>query len=273
MKNKKLKSTTFPIFVHIERAGGTTLHYLLQGCIPGYLSLHPWYYWTNEYENGFREKELKVLLKIAPWVRGVGGHTVKPYYKYENIIGKPISYVTFIRDPVARYISHYNYQKKCMNIHWTMKSFIAEKRFSNFQTVRIAGKPCLDTAIKILEKKFTFVGLVEHYVKSVQKMCRTLSIPCPMKENIIKKNSVRSNYEYNDDTLIKIKKENNLDISLYNYVVKNIWPKYNLIDINPDMDYKIFKIWRLYSSIINMPIKICLEGILHKKYGLLRHPR
>lgn len=272
MTNKKLKSKTFPVFVHIERAGGTTLHYILQGCIPGYLGLHPWYYWTNEYENGFRVQELKVLLKIAPWVRGIGGHTVKPYYEYENIIGKSVAYVTFIRDPVARYISHYNYQKKCMNINWTMQSFIAEKRFSNFQTVRIAGKPCLDTAIKILEKKFTFVGLIEDYVKSVQKMCSTLSIPCPTKESVLKKNSVKSHYEHNEKTLRKIKKENSLDIRLYNYVVKNIWPKYNLIDINPDIGGNILKIRRFYSIIINTPIRMCLEGILHKKYGLIRHP-
>ncbi len=51
----------FLCFVHVERAGGTTLQRLLLNLFPTYLSLKPWYCWANEPENCFVPAELAAV--------------------------------------------------------------------------------------------------------------------------------------------------------------------------------------------------------------------
>ena len=103
-------------FIHIERAGGTTLHYIFRNNFLRYLTLTPWSYWANKGENVFSKHEAKWLFRLLPFTPGFGGHTTRCYLDYEEVVGA-LNYITFLRDPIRRYKSHYNYQRKVMNIN------------------------------------------------------------------------------------------------------------------------------------------------------------
>ena len=47
-------------FIHIDKAGGSTLHNWLKYYMPNYLSLDPYYIWTNGKESEFSNRELKI---------------------------------------------------------------------------------------------------------------------------------------------------------------------------------------------------------------------
>ena len=57
-------ATPFVCFVHIERAGGTTLNEWLQRSISGYYEAHTWYYWSNEPECILSAREFRALARV-----------------------------------------------------------------------------------------------------------------------------------------------------------------------------------------------------------------
>ena len=112
-------------FIHIERAGGTTLHYVLRNNDPlRYLTLTPWFYEANEPGNWLTADELQWLRRLLPHTRGIGGHPPRSFLDYEAAVGEPLQYFTFLRDPVKRWTSHYNYQREVMGVPWTAEAFL-----------------------------------------------------------------------------------------------------------------------------------------------------
>jgi Galactose-3-O-sulfotransferase len=162
-------------FVHIERAGGTTLHYILRNNYLSFLTLTP-SLWSNDPASVFTASDLRTLTRCLPFTRGFGGHNTRVYTDYESVAGRPIRYVTFLREPIARYRSHFQYQVMAMGVPWTIGSFLDEPRFANFMTVRIAGEQDVERAKELLRDRFAFVGLTERFDASLLLMARALGL-------------------------------------------------------------------------------------------------
>lgn len=154
------------VFIHIERAGGTSLHHLLNNNFPNYIILNPRRLYTNKEKAFFGVDNLKLLLDKYAQLDGFGGHTTRSFLGYEKLSKFPIFYLTFLRDPVQRYLSHFNYQKNVMNINWKLEDFLATQYFNNFQCKRIINKEDPQEAFKEL-KKYSFLGLTECYDESL----------------------------------------------------------------------------------------------------------
>ncbi len=219
-------------FVHIERAGGTTLHTIFRNNYPfSYMPLSPRSIWANEDDHALTLNHAKKLFSLFPFVVGFGGHTVRPYIDYETAIGKPIQYITYMRNPIARYISHYNYHRNIKKIDWSLNDFLNEKRLHNFATKRLAGCFDLERAKEQLSQRFTFVGLTDRFDESLLLLRAELGIP---KLNIFyeKQNASRvAHYEKDPElqsaeTQLRIKEVNALDIELYEFVKKELYPQY-----------------------------------------------
>jgi len=219
----------FIVFVHIEKASGTTLHNWLKYNIPGYLSIKSWNPWTNESDAAFSPKDLKMLKFLFPFLKGIGGHSCRNYLDYQKVIHKNVRYFTFFREPKGRYLSHLQYQIDKKDIQWTVDSFLDETRFNNFMTKRIAGSENLDIAIEKLND-FDFIGLTEKFNESLILL-----------NSILFENEFNTGYEklniglrstkINFESLTSAQKEkllknNELDIKLYKYAVEKKFDAY-----------------------------------------------
>jgi len=269
-------------FVHIEKAGGTTLHYLLRNNFMSHLTLTPWDYWTNNNHSSFQKEEAKYLFKFFNFVKSFGGHTTRSYLNYESVIDDCVDYITFLREPVSRYISHYNHQKNVMKIDWNIESFLKEKRFDNFMTKRIAGREDIDKAKQILNEKFSFVGLIESFDESLVLMRNELPYYNFNINYEVKNKSKNENYQVNpkltdSNMLNEIKKRNELDIELYQFAKTSIFPKYqerykgNMEDTihdfqNANMQFKFNKIKHFVCILYRWLLYRNFEYVLHKRY-------
>jgi len=232
-------------FIHIEKAGGSTIHNWFKYYLPTYVSLHPWYYWSNEIGNHLTVKELGILSKLHPNIAGFGGHTTRHYLDYHKKLNSNINYITFLRDPIARYLSNYQYQREVMGIEWTLDEYLNETKFNNFMTVRIAGNQDVDKAIDEIENRFAFVGLVEKFDESVLLICQILGLKSlkPYYERINEgdKESKIIFEDLPENVKTRIVKNNELDIKLYDRVKTNIFPRQS-IKFAGDLDVEVEKL-------------------------------
>lgn len=214
-------------FVHIERAGGTTLHYVFRHNYFSFVTLTPWNRWTNEEANVFTAAEARALFRLLPFVKAFGGHTTRSYLGYEDAIGKPIQYVTFLREPVSRYLSHFKYQNRVMGISWTMDEFLNEPRFDNFITTRIAGCEDLELAKQRLAEDFLFVGLTGRFDESLVLM-KHLIDDRDFDIYYSARNAVPEVSREMDlgPWMDRIREQNALDIELYRFVEETLYPRF-----------------------------------------------
>jgi hypothetical protein len=193
-----------------------------------YLKLTPWDKWTNVEENTFRKEDLKWLLKFTGSPGGIGGHTTRSYNGYEEV--RPdIRYLTFLRDPVKRYISHFQYQNNALGKNWTLDEFLAEERLNNFITKRIAGSLDVDRAKEILERDYLLVGLTERFDESLLMLKKKLDMPGFVinyeKKNVARNTSTRDRLIDDEEAMDRIRKKNTLDLELYDYASKTIFER------------------------------------------------
>ena len=232
----------FLCFVHIEKAGGMTMHQMFHHAMPGYLSPHP----------GFGEHlsapQLKRLMKRWPFpVRGVGGHRMGAFLNYESIIDRPIFYVSFLRDPIRRYMSSINWKKYILKQDWTVDSYVEEPYYHNFQCFRIAGERSFEKAREIILSKYNMVGLMEEFDRSLLLMRDAW----PGKKPDLR--YVRDNIRHYGEKEIKWEdlspsqqeqytEANAEDTRLYEFVKTELWPRYlNRYQGDLDQDLDIFK--------------------------------
>jgi len=205
----------FICFVHISKNGGTTFHQILHDNLPRFFSIN----YHKKTNSEFDKEHLKKILR-STGARGVGGHTVKPYLDYESVVKRPIFYITFLREPVRRYLSLVNFRKY---LGWSpdIEHTFTFERYQDYQTRHLTGKRELTGAIDMLHR-LDFVGIVGQYDTSLLLLRQQLRPFFDLKLNYEKQNVAkdRNTDFYKIDTLSeahlnRIKTENAVDIQLY----------------------------------------------------------
>lgn len=219
----------FLCFVHIQKNGGSTIHEALRNAFRPYLTVRI-FFDANDPRSNLQKKDLAWLLKLLPFTGGVGGHTTRSYLSYEEVV-ENVFYLTFLRDPIKRYLSHCNYQRKALGIPWNIDSFLAEERFHNVQTVRLAGRPDLEAAKKEARERFGFVGILERFDESLVLLAdRTARVPedlCYEKKNVL--DDAPDLFRFGDlprRTRSQIEHANGLDLELYEFAQRELFPRY-----------------------------------------------
>ena len=95
--------------------------------------------------------------RLYPHLDCIACHCVKPY----DDLGAPGSHIrffTFLRDPAARYISHYLDRARVYDRD-AFDKWVASSWTQNWQAKKIAGVPDADRAIEIMQQRIGFVGL------------------------------------------------------------------------------------------------------------------
>ena len=256
-------------FIHIEKAAGITLHSIFKNNTFRYMTLSPWAIRANDPENVFTAWEAKIFFKIFPYLTGFGGHTTRVYLNYEQAIGRPIDYFTFLRQPVNRFLSHYFYHKQIMKIDWDIESFIADGHYNNFMTRRICGKDDPDLAIQYLKDRFKFVGLVEEFDESLLLLKNELNLSNYNMHYEIKNVNVKKSQETISEALMKqIEDVNKSDLQVYEFVKETLFPRFRENYGNTLAD-DLEKFRQEQKRFRFNKMKLFLHGLL--RHGMYRH--
>lgn len=222
-----VRKNPFIVYLHIEKAAGSTLHNIFLKNIFGYHVFLPYLYdGSRDNQNIFLTKnELARIKKMYPILKGIGGHSIRSYANYEDVVSN-VAYITFLRDPIKRFLSHYFYQKEVMSIDWTLDNFIASGHFNNFMCRKICGEPCSNTAINEIKSKYSYVGITETFdlcLVELKSKLRELGYIGTFNINYLTKNARSKRHNSNEiisSSSVKAVKESNIeDVKLFEYVV------------------------------------------------------
>ena len=211
-------------YVHIEKAAGSTLHDIFLKNIFGYHIFSPYQFGklVDNQSVCLTSDELKKIRSFYPFMKSFGGHSVRSYCGYEDVF-EDILYVTFLREPIKRFYSHYLYQTEVMSIAWSLDDFIASGQFNNFMCNKIAGQKSFDSALKEINKRFFFVGIIEEFDKSLLELrARLFEIGFSFSSDYENKNTRTGrggvNHLLSESDMNKIAQANLEDIKLYEHV-------------------------------------------------------
>ena len=219
------------VFAHMMKTGGTSFLKMLMWhfgkemlVIPGGLHLDALPYGVEQFRSD------QFLMKDS--VKALSGHVVRPYQDY-GPMEREMNWITFVRDPVKRYVSHYHH-----SINWDSfyrkhgKDSIIEweKRFSmgNYQVRFLAGEENLQKAIDILNQKIKWVGITEKFEESCCSFKNYLGED-DFHIELKRTNSSLSNRDEINEILFEnqefILENNQLDADLYRYILTDVWPE------------------------------------------------
>lgn len=216
-------------FVHIEKAAGTTLHRVFQANDPSYVVTTP-FFWPAEPECVLTAAEVRAMFRLLPFCSGFGGHSTRSYLGYQRVLGRPVRYVTFLREPISRAIAHINHQRSRMGIEWKLDDFLRERRLRNLMTRKVCGHEDLDEAKRTLSEDFSLVGLTEKFDASLVIMKQLLGWQemslCYQEQNASKDPDYLTRGELSTSRARDlVAAANELDVALYDFAVRELWPR------------------------------------------------
>lgn len=167
-------------FVHIDKTGGRTVRAILRNSLgTGHCEIRTPYARRlpdpNDRTVYVTGDDLRKVRRIYRGLRGVAGHNVKPYSDLDAAC-PDIRYFTWLRDPVARYLSHFKNKAGS----YTQDNFDRWARAgwtNDFQTKMLAGRASAEAAIDLLTRRVGFVGLTEYFDESLLMLAQWLVEP------------------------------------------------------------------------------------------------
>ena len=222
-----MKNTIF--FTHIPKTSGSSFKkYLIE---PNF----------NEREIYMPRGRLDILTKLnKSKIKVVQGHI--KFGVHHFIDNKPI-YITFLRDPIQRAISHYFFVKQCKFSTYIHPDFSLVESFSideffklkfrdNLQTRFIAGygydkeiknsDKLLAKAIENLDKYYQVIGIKERFEESLYCFKKYFNWKLSMSHEYQEQKTMfkKQIKDIDDDVIYSITQSHELDIQLYNFAVK-----------------------------------------------------
>lgn len=228
-------------FVHINKAAGTTLTHILR--LNFFLKHFDVPSFMSSSDGVFQKDGMKKILRINPFIRSIAGHRIRSYSNISDLY-QDVRYITLLRDPVRRTISHYQYNVEKQGANLSFDEYLTHDASFNRQTRIVAGTADLNLAKEMLKENFFLVGIVEEFDEFLIHLKKKL-LPFQLKinyrlQNVSKKNSaIRKNIDKEIDQYYKkIVNRNKLDLELYNYVKNNLLPEEKRI-YGPKFDFEV----------------------------------
>ncbi len=215
-------------FIHIEKAAGsTTIDVLRRSFGRKHGDSEPMRRNWSIHSDCFSAADLRRMELVYGRLESVSGHGIKPCSDLESH-RRDLRYLTLLRQPIERCISHYQYQRLRMGKSVAFEEWIEDPRYRNFQVRKIAGTEDLDEAVRILEQKVSFTGLVERFDESLVLMRAQFSdTPLDIryrKKNVASDRSIESGIKRDEGKMAALRRANDLDLQFYRHVCEKVYP-------------------------------------------------
>ncbi len=222
---KKMEQQQALIFLHIPKTAGTTLNRIIEW------QYNPLSIFTMD---PYRIRATPERLKHLPEARRrrlrmVRGHF---YYGVHEYLPQGSTYITMLREPVARFLSSYYFLQR-RPLHPMHRKVTTERigvedfirltpQRQNLQTSLIAGiksngkceESTLEIAKENLVKSFSIVGLSERFEESLMLIAKTFDWQIPFYEN---RKVSKTRPKIDSSAVEMIKEHNRLDLELYEF--------------------------------------------------------
>ncbi|MCW3086361.1 MAG: hypothetical protein JWP12_3727 [Bacteroidetes bacterium] len=233
---RQARSLVFPVlFLHIPKTAGSTMQNIIN-------ENYRWRFLKIHTNNLYRDPGVFTKLSVAERqkIKVIKGHINFNAY-LENYPGE-ITCFTFLRDPIKRCISDFNFirQDKVHFFHkrleegkYTLKDLLKEgpvRQFDNCHVRMLASAHELEfggvneeiyqRALKKFDTHFELFGICERFDESLIHFKRSLgwNFPLYLKTNVT--NKKQSVLEFDEETNQLLLQYNHYDILLYEYACK-----------------------------------------------------
>ncbi|EGG21377.1 hypothetical protein DFA_01258 [Cavenderia fasciculata] len=213
------------LFLHIPKTGGNSIHSLFQHTFKSHATQH----WTSP---DYGESYTKIIGK-----KSIVGHFNYGLHFYLQEAGiNQHSYLTLLRDPVDRVISHYYYHRErkedeghALAINSTIEEWTDTPRGQNEQTRVLSGItsytedfPSMESFRMALShlRKMKFVGLTERYEETAILMKYYCGLNSVSITQANKRKDRTMDSKVSQDVRMLIKEKNWMDVYLYEEAVK-----------------------------------------------------
>jgi hypothetical protein len=257
------------IFLHIPKSGGMTVYDILNR---EYGRSHIYTFSGGRHRLQHDVDKFKALsIQERNSFSLLRGHNPFGIHK---LLQTHFSYITILRDPIARVVSHYYYvlnnphhllHENVVSANMSLETYVSSGinyEMDNGQTRQIAGVSeeisfgmcsgdLLNQAIENIARSFSVVGLTERFDETLLLMKHVLgwkSYPVYTRQNVSK--NKQSKGTLSEDTRQLIAQYNQLDLELYEYATQLFADQLTLL---PDEELKKFyKINRVYTPFGNL---------------------
>jgi hypothetical protein len=245
MSRFNTSDSTLLIFLHIPKTAGRTLESVLDRNF-SQSSQFDLNSWTSVWDRADELKSLPDSDKKA--IRLIRGHY--PFGIHSYLPGE-VKYFSFLRSPVERVASLYEYIKRNQDHHlyylvsekgFTIKDFLQSDISDEFrnsqvrmisghsnrnQNIRSSKTDLLNQALDNIEKYFIFTGTVETFDISLLILAQKINLHYVFYET---KNAAPRKITLSDETIEEIKSYNELDLKLWSTISDRILEEYQSIE-------------------------------------------
>jgi len=259
-------------FCHIEKAAGTSLiHVLRRNFLFRFAAVRPL---TICADSRFSSEHLRTYLHLNPLLRCISGHAVVPYNQL-RAGDKTIRYITQFREPIARVESQFKFWRHRMNKSISIDEFVAHPTARNFQVNKIAGEENLEKAKELIQSNFLLAGPTDQFDQFLVLLGARLNLDRRLLAYETRNVSRRPSRQRITRELREILLDNNeLDISLYNWIVNDYFPQ-KIAEYGPSFSDNVAAVRQMSSQSLSMSARNGLEFVHRNGYikpvtGLIR---
>jgi hypothetical protein len=173
-----------------------------------------------------RGKDVRWAQRFYPELKSIAGHCVVPYGDLEEAGFRP-RYFTFLREPIERCVSHYQFSVQKDHCRQSFERWLL--RHANFQTQILSNTQDASRAIELLDERIGFVGLVERFNESLvllRHWCEAGEVDVRYRSrNIATDNHIKKKLLADPKTVTRIEESHAEDRQLYTYARDVVYPR------------------------------------------------
>ena len=220
--------------VHIHKTAGTTLAGILK---QSYGARHCHVYSEDPDAAFYSAHDLRRLKeRFYPRLDSMHGHDIRVYGDLEA--EEPdIEYLTFLRDPIERCASHYQYDVQVGGVDLPFEEWITHDAVRDRMTRHIAGPDAAASDAITMLGRISFVGLQHRFDESLVLMQRRLGVPDIRyaRKWVAPSNEIKKRLLSDPESRRMLESVNREDVALYRHVLDEVYPK-QVAEYGPGLD-------------------------------------